>query len=109
MDDEQKQRDDFIRMQETMRHVRETVDIIQRTMATQKDLELLATKAEVAGLTARVENHERETQRELALIRQEVVEKSPGALWKTVTGWAIGITAIAAALAFLGKMAKVFA
>lgn len=104
--DEQKQREDLIRMQEGMRHVISTVDEIKRTMATQKDLELLATKAEVSALSARVESHERETQRELALIRQEVVEKSPGALWKTVTGWASGVVVVVAAVALLIKWAK---
>jgi hypothetical protein len=106
MDEEQKQRDDVIRMQEGMLHIRQTVDKIERTMATQKDLELLATKAEVAGLAARLEGHERETHRELAAIRQEVIEKSPGALWKTVTGWASGFVLVVAAVALLIKWAK---
>ena len=104
--DELQQRDEIVRMQEGMRHVIATVDKIERTMATQKDLELLATKAEVSALSARLENHERDTRRDIEAIRQDVEKKSPGSLWKTLTGWAIGITAIAAALAFLVKLAK---
>ncbi len=106
MDEEQKQRDDVIRMQEGMLHIRQTVDKIERTMATQKDLELLATKAEVSGLSTRLESHERETRRELEALRREVVDKSPAALWKNVTMWASGIVVVAAALALLIKWAK---
>ena len=104
--DEQQQREDLIRMQEGMRHVIQTVDDIKRTMATQKDLELLATKAEVSSVAARLENHERDTRRELETLRREVIEKSPGALWKTVTGWASGLVVVVAAVALLIKWAK---
>jgi hypothetical protein len=104
--DETQHREDLIRMQEGMKHVISTVDEIKRTMATQKDLELLATKAEVSALAARLDGHERDTHRELEAIRQDVVSKSPGALWRTVTGWASGLVVVIAAVALLIKWAK---
>ena len=111
--DEQQQREDLIRMQEGMRHVISTVDEIKRTMATQKDLALLATRAEVGALAVRIEQSERqleEIRSESAeahkALREEIDRKSAGALWRTITGFASGFVVLIAAGALLIKWAK---
>jgi hypothetical protein len=111
--DEQQQRDDLVRMQEGMRHVISTVDEIKRTMATQKDLELLANKAEVGALAVRIDQTEKQIHQiridaETACksLREEIDKKSPGAMWRTVTGFASGLVVLIAAGAMLINWAK---
>lgn len=101
--DQQQQRDAIVSMTRDMHHVLESLKHIQATMATQKDLLLLASKAEVSALESRLEVHERETAREIADLKAKVVENSPGSLWRSATGIAIGITSMGAAFALLLK------
>lgn len=101
--DQQQQRDAIVSMQRDMHHVLEALQSIRATMATQKDLELLASKAAVTALESRLEGHERETAREIAGLKSKIEENSPAHLWKSATGIAIGITAMGAALALLMK------
>ena len=99
MMDAQEQRDAIVGMQRDMHHLLEAVRKIQAEMVTEKDLVLLAKKAEVdaaiAMLTNRLDNLER-----------DVREKSPGALWRTTTSLATGLVVIVAAVAALIKWAK---
>jgi hypothetical protein len=92
---EQQQRDAVVSMQADMRHLLRAVDDIKATMATKGELALLATKAEMTALVNRVDQLER-----------EVRDKSPGALWKTLTGWASGLVVIVAAAALVIKWVK---
>lgn len=82
-------------MQADMRHLLRAVDDIKATMATKGEMALLATKAEMTALVNRVDALER-----------QIEEKSPGALWKMVTGIASGLVVIIAAGALLVKWAK---
>ena len=104
--DAQQQRDAIVGMQRDMHHVLKAVEEIRRDMATQKDLELLATKAEVAALTLNLESHKRETSKEIEDLEKKIIENSPGAVWRTATGIALGFSTIAAAIVFLIKWAK---
>lgn len=104
--DQQQQRDAIVGMQRDMHHVLEALQQIRATMATQKDLELLATKAEVSALSSRLEVHERETTREIKSLKEKVAESSIGSLWRTATGIAVGFTSIVAAVVIVIKWAS---
>lgn len=92
---EQQQRDAVVSMQADMRHLLRAVDDIKASMATKGELALLATKAEMTALVSRIEQLER-----------DVRDKSPGAMWKTLTGIASGFVVVVAAIALLIKWAK---
>lgn len=91
--DQQKQA--IAAMQRDMHHVLAALKDIKEEMATKTALTLLATRSEVEALSHRLD-----------MLERDMREKSPAAIWKIITGVAAGIVALAAALAWIIKMAK---